>query len=407
MSLIDAAHSVDEAKHRVLSPYSIEDVILENGTVRISWADGAVSHFHYVWLRDNCLCESCGDPAVGRKMLRITSIPEDVQPSEISFDTHSLKITWAQTGHHSDYQGHWLREHAYEEQSRRERRFRPKLWDRRYLASPPELTHDQVVGSDVGLHTLLETVRDFGLCFVRDVPPEVGELEAFASRIGPIQESNFGRILDLVIDPSKKSIANSNKPLVVHTDEPYRASPPGILMFHCFETCSSGGGQSTFVDGFKIAEILRDEDAQGFEVLTKRRQAFRRNFVGDVDLQSEFPVISVDEFGSIVGVRVNDRVAAPLSIEHRDVPTFYRAYRRLLQLLDDPQYTISRTLQPGDLAVFDNHRILHGRTGMEIKSRRRLRWCQVERGDFFSALRITGRKIGKEHATRMLRGAYS
>jgi gamma-butyrobetaine dioxygenase len=125
-------------------------------------------------------------------------------------------------------------------------------------------------------------------------------------------------------------------------------------------------------------------------------------------LQAEFPVISLDEFGSLAGVRINDRVAAPLSIARQHVVPFYRAYRRLLELTGRADLTIARTLQPGDVAIFDNHRILHGRTGFDLKGPRWLRWAQIERGDFFSTLRVLEDKLGAPREDRrMLRGAYS
>lgn len=79
-------------------------------------------------------------------------------------------------------------------------------------------------------------------------------------RFGFPQESNFGRVQDLVFDPAKRSIANDIKALNPHTDEPYRALPPGILLFHCLANEQTGAGSSTFVDGFEIAERLRAHD---------------------------------------------------------------------------------------------------------------------------------------------------
>jgi gamma-butyrobetaine dioxygenase len=377
--------------------------------LRVTWKDGAAATFHFVWLRDNCLCEICGDPVIGKKDFRIVMMPVDIAPSAVEMATPTgLRVEWSNDGHVSHFESRFLRDHSYEEDARRARRFQPTLWDRAYLKAPPSRSYDEVGASDAAFYDALSTVREYGLCFLTGAPVEVGVLEFFASRIGYIQENNFGRIQELTVDPAKRSVAFSDRRLVPHNDEPYRASPPGILLFHCIETCPEGGGQSEFVDAFKVAELLRQEDPEGFEVLASQRQAFRRHFDGDVDLQAEFPVISLDEFGSLAGVRINDRVAAPLSIAHQHVVPFYRAYRRLLELTGRADLTIARTLQPGDVAIFDNHRILHGRTGLDLKGPRWLRWAQVERGDFFSTLRVLEDKLGAPREDRrMLRGAYS
>ncbi len=377
--------------------------------LRVTWKDGAAATFHFVWLRDNCLCEICGDPVIGKKDFRIVMMPVDIAPSAVEMASPTgLRVEWSNDGPVSHFESRFPRDHCYEEDARRARRFQPTLWDRAYLKVPPSRPYDEASASDAAFYDALSTVREYGLYFLTGAPVEVGVLEFFASRIGYIQENNFGRIQELTVDPAKRSVAFSDRRLVPHNDEPYRASPPGILLFHCIETCPEGGGQSEFVDAFKVAELLRQEDPEGFEVLASQRQAFRRHFDGDVDLQAEFPVISLDEFGSLAGVRINDRVAAPLSIAHQHVVPFYRAYRRLLELTGRADLTIARTLQPGDVAIFDNHRILHGRTGLDLKGPRWLRWAQVERGDFFSTLRVLEDKLGAPREDRrMLRGAYS
>ena len=161
-------------------------------------------------------------------------------------------------------------------------------------------------------------------------------------------------------------------------------------------------------DGFEIAEILKHEDPEGFMALVNNRQPFRRYFSDDVDLIAQFPIIAIDEFNNITGIRINDRVAAPLSIPPGQVPAYYKGLRRLLELAEDPQRMIQRTLSPGDIVVFDNHRVLHGRTTLTMKGRRWLQWIQVERGDFHSALRITADRLGLERdALPLLRGAYA
>jgi len=264
-----------------------------------------------------------------------------------------------------------------------------------------------VLDDDGAFLEMLHGVRDHGICFLNNVPQNPDALEQLARRIGPPQESNFGRIQDLIVDRSKRSIANDVAALKPHTDEPYRASPPGLLMFHCLETDITDGGGSIFLDGFEIAETLRSEDPEAFDSLIRNRQVFRRHFAGDVNLITEFPVISLDEFGHINGVRINDRVGAPLSIPSQEVPQYYRGMRRLLSLSEDPARCIVKILRPGDAVIFDNHRVLHGRTALTITGRRWLRWIQVKRGDFHSTLRITAEKLAVPSDLRPLhRGAY-
>jgi gamma-butyrobetaine dioxygenase len=384
----------------------LQSAEISAGLVELCWKDNSRNRFHPIWLRDNCRCDDCGDPAIGYRSLRLTSLDLDLQPRAISFDPDRLDITW-EDGHRSAYSAAWLGEYAYDDAARRARAFVPQPWNDALRREPPTCHFAEIDGDDATLLQLLQSLRDHGICFIRGAPAQAGVVEALARRFGFPQESNFGRVQDLVFDPAKRSIANSVKALKPHTDEPYRASPPGILLFHCIANDQTGAGSSTFVDGFEICARLRAEDPAGFNALCDNSQSFRRHFADDVDVIAEFPIISVDEFGHICGVRINDRVAAPLSIAPSQVETYYRGLQRLLRLSEDPAFMLHLTLQPGDIAIFDNHRVLHGRTDLTIDGRRWLQWVQIERGDFHSSLRILADRLGQARdANPLMKGAY-
>jgi gamma-butyrobetaine dioxygenase len=178
-------------------------------------------------------------------------------------------------------------------------------------------------------------------------------------------------------------------------------------MFHCIETDVSGAGESIIVDGFEIAETLRNLDPDGFQALVDNDLIFRRHFRGDVDLSTAFPVISLDSQGNVCGVRINDRVSATTPMNPDEPPVFYRGMQNLLRLTEDENRWIKHKLRPGDIAVFDNHRILHGRTRLTMNTRRWLQWAQVERGDFHSTTRILSDALGRNRSAQPLsRGAY-
>jgi alpha-ketoglutarate-dependent taurine dioxygenase len=370
------------------------------------WSDDSVNCYHSIWLRDNCRCPDCGDPAIGYRSLRLTSLDLGLAPRRLCSESDRLLVTW-EDGHESCYAAAWLREYAYDDAARRARAFTPRPWDDALRRDPPMFDYAEIAGDDARLLQVLQRVRDHGICFLRSAPAEAGVVEALGLRFGFPQESNFGRVQDLVFNPAKRSIANDIKALKAHTDEPYRASPPGILLFHCIANDQTGAGSSTFVDGFEIAERLRAEDAEGFRALCTNSQSFRRHFAGDVDVIAEFPIISVDEFGNLCGVRINDRVAAPLAIPPAQVAAFYRGLHYLLRQSEDPSLIMHLTLQPGDIAIFDNHRVLHGRTDLTVDGQRWLQWVQIERGDFHSSLRIIADRLGLARDARpLLKGAY-
>ncbi|MFT5811348.1 MAG: gamma-butyrobetaine dioxygenase [Rubritalea sp.] len=377
-----------------------------DGLVYLDWDDASRSAFHPIWLRDNCCCKECGDPAIGYRALRLTSLDLNCKPESLDIDVSNLLITW-QDGHKSCYAPTWFRENDYQDQARRARAFKPIIWDDSFRLNPPIFEYVDIASNHNKLLDLLQQVRDYGLCFIRNSPAQPGIVESLALRIGHPQESNYGRVQDLIFDPKKRSIGNDIKALKLHTDEPYRASPPGILLFHCIANDQTGAGSSTFMDGFEIAGRLRDQDAEGFAALCNNAPVFRRHFAGDVDLIAKFPILNIDEFGNLCGVRINDRVAAPLTIPPDQMMVYYRGLQYLLKQSEDETLALNLTLQPGDIAIFDNHRVLHGRTDLTVDGKRWLQWVQLERGDFHSKLRILADKLDQPRdANPLLKGAY-
>lgn len=379
---------------------------LNDRQVDVGWKNGRTSAFHTIWLRDNCRCENCGDPVIGRRNLRLTGLDLVMQATSVTLSEDSLRVTW-QDGHQSEFTSDWLFNHAYDDDSRRSRVFRPVLWDAESHSEIQSFDYNDVINDDKYLLEALQQIRDYGLCFIRNSPAEPGILENLTLKIGYPQESNFGRVQDLVVDRGKSSIANDILALKLHTDEPYRASPPGILLFHCVETDITGAGSSMFMDGFEIAERLRKHDRSGFDALCNHNYSFRRHFEDNVDLIADFPLLSVDEFDNLNGIRLNDRVAAPLAIPPTEVEIYYRGLKYLLQLAEDEERALKLTLQPGDIAIFDNHRILHGRSKLTLTGKRWLQWIQIKRGDFHSSLRIISNRLKKHrNSDTLLRGAY-
>ena len=88
-----------------------------------------------------------------------------------------------------------------------------------------------------------------------------------------------------------------------------------------------------------------------------------------------------------------DPVTTLQSMEPPDMATdvlhkWYRAYRSLCAILADPGSAMEITLEPSDLVVFDNRRVLHGRSAFAVTDRRHLQGCYADIDAIRSALRI-------------------
>lgn len=371
--------------------YQISKVQQDKKKLFVYWADSHRSTFHYLWLRDNCYCNICGDPRHGEKRFKIIDVPLDIEPLSVHWDRETLEIVWKPDGHKSIYNLQWLRSHCYSATERKHRQHQPILWDRNIVTNLPQIAYEEVQTGNKSRLQLLENLRDYGICFVRNVPTQKGELESFAQSFGSLLETNYGRVFEIVVDPeeSQKSVANSQIDLIPHTDDAYQYAPPGIIFFHCLMANNDGSGKSTFVDGFQIAEVLRQEDAEAFALLCRYEVPFRKYYRDRIDMRFSSPFFCLDSGGNVQEVRISNLFPAPLDLPEEIMEPFYAAYRKLMQLYTDPKYYLKQGLQPGDLVMFDNHRVLHGRTAIGKQNQRRhLRYCSVDRDYFYSQRRL-------------------
>ena len=69
---------------------------------------------------------------------------------------------------------------------------------------------------------------------------------------------------------------------------------------------------------------------------------------------------------------------------------FYAALFAFRAILEAPQAQFTFLMQPGDLIVFDNERVLHGRVGESI-GERHLQGCYADRDGLLSTLRVLKR----------------
>ena len=79
---------------------------------------------------------------------------------------------------------------------------------------------------------------------------------------------------------------------------------------------------------------------------------------------------------------------APLQADYKDMDGIYAALVCFLDLVNSSDYQIRFPLQAGDLIMFDNRRVLHGRGEFYPKTGdRALRGTYVERDDVMSKIR--------------------
>ena len=120
--------------------------------------------------------------------------------------------------------------------------------------------------SEVKLFEILKFYHQYGYVVVEDLPAKDGEVIKFAEKIGFIRETNFGKLFNVRSQKQPNDLAYTSIELESQSDNAYRKPVPSIQFLFCIEN-SCKGGDSTVVDGFKVAEDLKKENPQAFNIL--------------------------------------------------------------------------------------------------------------------------------------------
>ncbi|MBX8625480.1 gamma-butyrobetaine dioxygenase [Pseudomonas glycinae] len=359
--------------------------------VLIEWADGRVSPFHHVWLRDNCPCPQCVYSVTREQVFEIVDAAQDLSPSAVHIDTDGcLRIDW-QDGHLSRFDAGWLRAHAYDDESRAERiaaKPEPFLW--RSDLQLPVFDYAALMNDNAALLQWLLAVRDIGLTQVRGVPTEPGSLKLIAQRISFIRESNFGVLFNVQSKADADSNAYTAFNLPLHTDLPTRELQPGLQFLHCLVN-DAEGGESIFVDGFAIAEALRQEDPASFQALCEIPVEFR-NKDRHSDYRCLAPIIALDALGRVAEIRMANFLRGAFDTSVEQMPLLYRAYRRFIAMTREPRFRVMQRLNPGELWCFDNRRTLHARNAFDpATGARHFQGCYIDRDELLSRILVLQR----------------
>ncbi|KAF8462996.1 hypothetical protein BDZ91DRAFT_661610 [Kalaharituber pfeilii] len=364
--------------------------------VLVPWEEGKTSSFHNIWLRDHCQCEQCRHPITKQRLVDTFSIPANIQALEVDAQEKGLKILWKNDKHESFYPYEWLHLHSYNPRLQKYLSPQFKFWGSEIHEKPPEVTYDEVMESDKGVAKWTSKIYTYGFCFVDGVPVSPEATQQLIQRIAFIRPTHYGGFWEFTADLSKNDTAYTELQLRAHTDTTYFSDPAGLQLFHLLEH-KGDGGRSLLVDGFRAARILRDEHPDSYRILSNVRIPAHASGNEDVSIQpyAPFPVFNhhpVD--GELVQIRWNndDRATMDHWSDPHEVDKFYEAIRHWNEILRRRDSEYWEQLVPGRALIFDNWRVLHGRSA--FTGSRRLCGAYVNHDDFISRLLITNTKRG-------------
>ena len=363
----------------------IAGAVIDGDRILVRWVDGRSSLFHPMWLRDNCPCPQCTHPVTREQLIDLLDIPDDIAPVRVGVGSSAgLEVTWNRNDHLSVFNPDWLYAHSGLVETRPVKQV---LWTSRELSEPPTFDGPLACRDDHTMHQVLTAVAEYGIARLTGLPTEENTVERFAQQIGPIRETHFERIFNVISRPDADSNAYTHAELPAHADIPTRETPPGLQLLHCL-VAEAEGGESVMVDGFRVAEDIRAQYPEAFINLSTVRWTYA-NRAGETDYRWDTPHFVVDDEGRLLEVRLASFSRAPLVANSETVEASYRALRLFLRITYEARYRMVFPFAAGDLVIFDNRRILHARKAFDPSTgARHLQGAYVDRDDLLSTLRM-------------------
>ena len=226
-------------------------------------------------------------------------------------------------------------------------------------------------------------LKTYGFSIINNCPTEMKTVEDIANKIGYVRNSIFGDLWSFESNTEMADSAYTQEELRPHTDGTYNHDAPGLQLLLCCEY-EAEGGESIMVDGFKIAQILRENHGTSYNILSEIDIPGR--YFGDgVELIAKRPVFKFKN-EKLIQVSFNNYDRGDFRLPNNKINDFYTAIRAFDKLANAKEMQWRQILKPGQLLIFNNWRVLHGRS--EFSGKRKMSGCYINREDFESVCRM-------------------
>ncbi len=336
--------------------------------------DGSQQPIHPLWLRERCRDAASMDLKTHQRLQDPSDFDLDLKVLALSRTAPGIYKIKFSDGHEASFSAEEIIAEAALASNSHDCPA-PRLWDGTFGDLPRARWRPDP--DEAQLFAWLESFLTLGFVIFEGVPTAPGTVLKVGSMFGFTRETNFGALFDVRSTPDATDLAYTPVPLDPHTDNPYRAPVPGIQLLHCLVN-ETRGGLSTLVDGFAVAQALRAKHPQAFDVLTRTPVRFKY-IDADTELTASAPPIELDVTGALRAVHFSPRLDFVPLFPAEQLEAYFRARRLFDHGLRAPHFEIRFLLKSGDLVMFDNCRLLHGRTGFDpAEGLRHLQGCYID-----------------------------
>ena len=431
--------------HAAVAPFDGAKVdgvsVLNSGKqIHVGFSDGSTFELHGRWLRDACRDTLVVSQQAGERYLdRIAFSPEGQhskgEVAEAKVVDDGLEVRWKgdpQIGDGPSYfssgflrmyapmagkvlEGHkhhprnedfrWLR--GYSGFADAPAPSMKKLWKNQGVTDQFEhRDYHAVRMSDSANLELMQALMEHGVVIMDNVPPSEDSsvlLDFVNNCLGGMQKDPARDEPNWVIKRKADAVSVSyaqERRLNNHTDQsvPAHGIPALLLVVNYIE----GTGCNTLVDGYAVAEALRERNPAAFQLLATYGNCQERDFVKSrVDsvqsgtqsmlLATRSPIIQTDKRGNLIRVQFNEVFRTPSTVPYEKFEQWYDAYLLWNEMIHGPEFEVEVPISQGQMLILDNWRVLHGRAGGKSSPNRVIMGGTVVREGFHSkAIQLMG-----------------
>ena len=360
----------------------IKNIKILPDKINILFSNNKEDNFLNIWLRDHARDEDSWDHRSNQRKIYTAKIDPKlhIKKAILKDNGKSVDILWSDLKKPINYTSNFFLENSNKSQKINNN---IHIWDKKDIGEEIYTDFQNTITND-GFKEFLEKLYKFGFVVIQNCKTEMSSVEKIANKIGYVRESIFGGLWSFESNNDMADSAYTQDELRPHTDSTYSNDAPGLQLLLCCHY-EATGGESIMVDGFKIAEKIYKENRDLYTLLSEIEVTGQ--YIGDgVFLEAKRPIFKLNSNKELVQVSFNNYDRAAFRMDDEKTLKFYDAIREFDLIANNREYQWRHILKPGELLIFNNWRILHGRGS--FKGDRKMSGCYINKEDFDSSCRM-------------------
>jgi gamma-butyrobetaine dioxygenase len=379
-------------------------LVKESDHLELVWTDGAISKYHWLWLRQSCECSVCFNSYARQRYFDPSIYFAGAAPESVVENGDTLSILW-KDGHPSVYPLDVLRRKTYSGRGTMPPGPKKIAWSRWPRNELPQSIHfklNEALERDAVIHEALNSLFKFGLVVFKADENSVVDSSKICDRLGGLLDrSYFGDYFDIEAkdESTTDSVAFSTRELPLHTDVPYYSPPPEYQFLYGLDVnnvaTASNSGSTRFIDGLTTALEMQESSPEDFRILSEIPVVNRAAFpTADRIYENRTSIIKIGRDGEIERLMNNPSKMFFDGVGYDDMIPLFNAYRNFKNRLSSSKNSYSHAWSTADMVVWDNRRVFHGREEFGAPGvKRYLRGGYFKEVELFSRARYLASKF--------------